>query len=70
MGKWRESYADHVCGTRVSEIWESYELSPRLKFGRLVGWGYDGNLYLANICPERFWARRGWLAPMVGAHGV
>ena len=26
-------------GARLSEMWESYELSPRLKFGRLVGWG-------------------------------
>ena len=26
--------------------------------------------HLANICLERFRARRGWLAPMVGAHGV
>ena len=61
---------NHVFGTRLSEIWESYELSPRLKFGRLVGWGYDGNLASRHICPERFRARRGWLAPMVGAHGV
>ena len=30
---------NHVFGMRLSEIWESYELSPRLKFGRLVGWG-------------------------------
>ena len=30
---------NHVFGTRLFEIWESYELSPRLKFGRLVGWG-------------------------------
>ena len=30
---------NHVFGTRLSEIWESCELSPRLKFGRLVGWG-------------------------------
>ena len=30
---------NHVFGTRLSEIWESYELSLRLKFGRLVGWG-------------------------------
>ena len=30
---------NHVFGMRMSEIWESYELSPRLKFGRLVGWG-------------------------------
>ena len=30
---------NHVFGTRLSEIWESYELSPRLKVGRLVGWG-------------------------------
>jgi hypothetical protein len=31
--------SNHAFGTRLSEIWESYELSPRLKFGRLVGWG-------------------------------
>ena len=61
---------NHVFGTRLSEIWESYELSPRLKFGRLVGWGYDGNLASRQYLPERFQARRGWLAPMVGAHGV
>ena len=30
---------NHVFGTRLSEIWESYKLSPHLKFGRLVGWG-------------------------------
>ena len=30
---------NHVFGTRLTEIWESYELSPYLKFGRLVGWG-------------------------------
>ena len=30
---------NHVFVMRLSEIWESYELSPRLKFGRLVGWG-------------------------------
>ena len=30
---------NHVFRTRLSEIWESYELSPCLKFGRLVGWG-------------------------------
>ena len=30
---------NHVLGTRLSEIWVSYELSPRLKFGRLVVWG-------------------------------
>ena len=30
---------NHVFGMRLSEIWESYKLSPRLKFGRLVGWG-------------------------------
>ena len=29
----------HVFGTRLAEIWETYELSPHLKFGRLVGWG-------------------------------
>ena len=30
---------NHVFGTRLSEIWESYELSLRLKFGCLIGWG-------------------------------
>ena len=30
---------NHVFGTCLSEIWEIYELSPRLEFGRLVGWG-------------------------------
>ena len=30
---------NHVFGALLSEIWESYELSPRLKFGRLVSWG-------------------------------
>ena len=30
---------NHVFGTRLSEIWESYELIPRFKFGRLFGWG-------------------------------
>ena len=28
---------NHVLGMRLSKIWESYELSPHLKFGRLVG---------------------------------
>ena len=30
---------NHVFGMRLYEIWESCELSPRLKFGRLVDWG-------------------------------
>ena len=30
---------NHVFGRCLSEIWESYELSPRLKFCRPVGWG-------------------------------
>ena len=30
---------NHVFGTHLSEIWESYELIPRFRFGRLVGWG-------------------------------
>ena len=30
---------NHVFGTRLSEIWESYELIPRFKFGRLIDWG-------------------------------
>ena len=30
---------NHVFGTRQSEIRESYELIPRFKFGRLIGWG-------------------------------
>ena len=35
---WRGT-GNHVFGMRLSEIWESYKLIPRLKFGRLVGWG-------------------------------
>ena len=30
---------NHVFGTHLSETWESYELIPCFKFGRLVGWG-------------------------------
>ena len=65
---------NHVFGTRLSEIWESYELSPRLKFGRLVGWGLDGNLASRQYLPKAisgeervFWCP--WLAPMVYEHG-
>ena len=65
---------NHVFGTRLSEIWESYELIPRLKFGRLVGWGYDGNLASRQYLPraisgeERvFWRPR--LAPTVYERG-
>ena len=25
-------------GKMEGEVWESYELSPHLKFGRLIGW--------------------------------
>ena len=57
---------NHVFGTRLSEIWESYELSPRLKFGRHIGWDRTVISHLTNICPERFRARRGCF----GAHGV
>ena len=60
---------NHVFGTRLSEIWESYELSPHLKFGRLISWGYEVISHLANICPERFRARRGWLEPTVYERG-
>jgi hypothetical protein len=28
----RERRGDHVFGTRLSEMWGSYQLSPRLKF--------------------------------------
>ena len=61
---------NHVFGTRLSEIWESYELRPCLKFGRLVGWGYDGNLASRQYLPRAISGEEGWLAPMVGAHGV
>ena len=30
---------NHVFGTCLSKIWESYKLSPHLEFGRLVSWG-------------------------------
>ena len=56
---------NHVFGTRLSEIWESYELSPRLKFGRLVGWGYDGNLASRQYLPRAISGEE----RVVGAHG-
>ena len=56
---------NHVFGTRLSEIWESYELSPRLKFGRLVGWGYDGNLASREYLPRAISGEE----RVVGAHG-
>ena len=57
---------NHVFGTRLSEIWESYELSPRLKFGRLVGWGYDGNLASRQYLPRAILGEE----RVVGTHGV
>ena len=54
-----------VFGTRLSEIWESYELSPRLKVGRLVGWGYDGNLASRQYLPRAISGEE----RVVGAHG-
>ena len=33
---WRGT-GNHVFGTRLSKIWVSYEISPSLNFGRLVG---------------------------------
>ena len=56
---------NHVCGMRLSKIWESYELSPRLKFGRLVGWGYDGNLASRQYLPRVISGEE----RVVGAHG-
>ena len=57
---------NHVFGTPVSEIWESYELSPRLKLGRLVGWRYDGNLASRQYLPRAISGEE----RVVGAHGV
>ena len=40
--EWKNSgrvTGNHDFGTCLSIIWESYELSPHLKFGRLVGLG-------------------------------
>ena len=54
---------NHVFGTRLSEIWESYELSPRLKFGRLVGWGYDGNLASRQYAQSDFGRGEGGWRP-------
>ena len=56
---------NHVFGTRLSEIWESYELSPRLKFGCPVGWGYDGNLASRQYLPRAISGEE----RVVGAHG-
>ena len=60
---------NHVFGTRVSEIWESYELSPRLKFGCLVGWGYDGNLASRQYLPRVISGEERVVGAHVGAHG-
>ena len=57
---------NHAFGTRLSEIWESYELRPRLKFGRLVGWGYDDNLASRQYLPRAISGEE----RVVGAHGV
>ena len=51
-GKMEGELRGTMFGTRLSEIWESYELSPRLKFGRLVGWGYEGNLASRQYLPR------------------
>ena len=37
--EWENGGRGTGIGTRLSEIWESYELIPGLKFGPLVGWG-------------------------------
>ena len=41
---------NHVFGTRLSEIWESYKLIPHFKFGRLVGGDRTVISHLPNIC--------------------
>ena len=61
---------NHVFGTRLSEIWESYELIPLSNLDVSSVGDRTVISHLANICPERFRARRGCLAPMVGTHGV
>ena len=48
---------NHVFGTRLSEIWESYELSPRLKFGNLASRQY---LPRAISGEERVVGAHGW----------
>ena len=57
---------NHVFGTRLSEICEGYELSPHLKFGHLIGWGYDGNLASHQYLPRAISGEE----RVVGAHGV
>ena len=57
-------------GTRLSEMWESYELIPRLKFRTSRRLGIDGNLASPKYLPvtilgeERVFCRPR-LAPMV-----
>ena len=51
--------------TRFSEMGQSSELIPRLKFGRLVGWGYDGNLASRQYLPKAISGEE----RVVGAHG-
>ena len=58
-------------GTRFSEIWQSYELIPRLKFRtsrRLVIGRYSR---IFQIFAGNYFGRgEGVLPPTVGAHGV
>ena len=61
---------NHVFGMRLSEIWESYELSPRLNFGRLVGWGYDSNLASRQYLPRAISGEERVVGAHVCAHGV
>ena len=57
---------NHVFGTCLSKIWESYKLSPHLKFGHLISWGYDSNLASHEYLPrgisgeERVVGTHGW----------
>ena len=57
---------NHVFWTRLSKIWVSYELIPRLKFGCLVDWGYDSNLASRQYFPRAISGEE----RVVGTHGV
>ena len=41
---------NHVFGTRLSEIWESYELIPRFKFGHPSVGDRTVISHIPNIC--------------------
>ena len=56
---------NHVFGTRLSKIWESYELRPRFKIRTSRRLGIRGNLASRQYLPRAISGKE----RVVGAHG-